>query len=95
MSEIKINLEEIFHKMGYRYMKDNLFGKPIAYSIFTIEIQGDCIIWKNRFKNNDEIFTWSSKKISTNDFNIEFLKDCENESSVSYHGYESSFEFGF
>ena len=49
------SIPEILHSMGYREMKPNLFGKPIAYSIFIVLILEDSIKWMNRFKNNDEI----------------------------------------
>lgn len=88
------SIPEILHSMGYREMKPNLFGKPIAYSIFIVLILEDSIKWMNRFKNNDEILVWNSDTISKEDFTIDFIKDCENETNVSMHGNDTSFEFG-
>lgn len=95
MSEQYIKtIPEILHSMGYREMKENLFGKPIAFSLFIILILEDSIKWMNRFKVDDKILVWDSKTISKEDFTIEFIKDCENEAAVAFHGYNTSFEFG-
>ena len=62
-------IERILTRMGYRQMKENLFGKPVGYVIFTTEIIENEIIWKNRFKSNNEILLWEST--TNSDISIE------------------------
>ena len=86
-------IEQALTNMGYRSMNTVIWGKPIAHSIFTVIVINDEVIWRNSFKNNDKLYVWESKKISIEDFSIDFIKDCEMHTYVN-HGNSSEFEFG-
>lgn len=95
MTEYVKTIPEILYSMGYREMEKNVFGKPIAYSIFIVVLKENEIVWSNRFKNNEEFYVWDTDIISKEDFTIDFIKDCENETNISFHdNCNTSFEFG-
>ena len=80
--------------MGYREMGScGKYAKPIGDSMFYIFELDSNIVWKNVFKNNDEILIWESHSVSIEEFNISKLKEWEKFSSID-HGDDSSFEFG-
>lgn len=85
-------IEQILINMGYRQMNTVIWGKPIAYSIFTVVVINDEVIWRNSFKNDDKFYVWNSEKISIEDFSIDFIKDCEYETSIN-QGDLSEFQF--
>lgn len=91
---MNVNIEQTLTSMGYRQMSTVIWGKPIAHSIFTVAVINDEVTWSNRFKNDYEMYIYKSKKISTDDFSIHFIKDCERETSTNQGAYSSEFEFG-
>lgn len=93
MEKQRESIEQALTSMGYRQMSTVIWGKPMAYSIFTVIVINDEVIWRNSFKNNDKLYVWESKKISIEDFSIDFIKDCEMYTSID-HGDSSEFEFG-
>lgn len=95
MKEYIKTIPEILHSMGYREMKENIFGKPIAYSIFMVVLKENEVVWSNMFANNEKYYVWDSNTIPKEDFDINFIKDCENETNISFHNNRNtSFEFG-
>jgi hypothetical protein len=89
-----MNNEQILKSMGYRFMKDNKWGKPVGWHLFVVEI--DLLRWTNWFiGNNQKLLIWDSETLEKSyheDFMM-FLKNCETHTKIYTITNNSKFEF--
>lgn len=57
----------IIQRLGYRKMKDKLWGKPFGTGLITIEfdqeLENECLMTSWFINLKDEVSVWSSKKL--------------------------------
>lgn len=84
---------KIITSMGYRELGiSNKFMKPIGWSAYVITKEDNDIVFRNRFKNNDDILIYNSARVIEENFTIDFIKDCEIDTTLVGYG-DTNFEF--
>lgn len=54
--------------MGYRKMKPDVYGKPVATSLYLVRLNGEQVEWENRFRNmKGEIAVWDREEMPAQD----------------------------
>lgn len=58
----------VLAKLGYRKMNNRLWGKPVGYQLFTVEVAAPKLRWTNHFKGaDDKMHVWNSDEFETED----------------------------
>ncbi len=85
---------KILTKLGYREMKDSVWGKPVAYHIFLIFIDDGVLTFFNHFTGADsnKILLWDRKELDINDLE-ESIKFTEYSTRINVSCSKSDFSF--